>query len=499
MPNKLPKRLSYQDAAFTTFERESMPLNVGSVGIYEGTISYPGYLAHVDRRIDQIPRYRQRLVPAPYGLVHAEWVDDPHFDITRHIRNVTLDPPGDHQQLARRAAAFFAEPLSREAPLWETLLVHGVEGHRTAHIAKVHHCLVDGVAGIGLLSALLDLEPKPPAQRRRPAHAHAAPLPDRRQMLEDAIFDALADQVRANGEIALALADPLGTARTLQGIARAFATAGRYFIAPAPATPWNHRLTSPTRLAWQSLSFTEVHDVSKALGGKINDVVLTALAGALAHYLADLGERTEGVTLRAACPVNVRSEAQAETLGNRVSFLLVGLPLDVHDPVERFRRIHAESSAAKDAGQPEGVESLMQILGRLPAPAHALLGRTLSLPNTLSNLICTNVPGPLVPLYCMGHRMVEHYPWVPLGWRMGLAVALMSYDTAIWFGFTADQETPGDIDALARHLSDSFRELRDAAGVRAAAAATSDEPPEHLALEKAPRSVVATPEGAPVR
>lgn len=464
MKDQLPKRLSYGDAAFFNFERDAMPMNVGSVGVYEDIISYPALLAHVDRRIDQMPRYRQRLVPVPLHVAHPVWIEDPRFDITRHVREVTLDPPGDRAQLVQLAAGFFAEPLARDRPLWELLVVHGLAGQRTAHVAKVHHCLVDGVAGVDLLAALLDLVPKAPMERRRERPA-PPPMPSADRLFVDAFFDAMADQVRIGGQMALALADPLAAGKVMLDIARAFNSAGEYFAIPAPSTPWNHRLVSPSRLAWRSLPFEEVRHVARTLDGKINEVALSAVAGALGRFLRDLGEPAEGVELRVACPVNVRSDGEAGDLGNRISFMLLGVPIGPMDPLDRFARVHAASVAAKAAGQPTGVDTLMQIVGGLPAAQHALLGRTLSMPNTLANLICTNVPGPLVPLYCMGHRMIEHYPWVPLGWRMGLSVALMSYDREIGFSITGDQETPGDLDRLAAHLADCFEELRNAAGV----------------------------------
>jgi WS/DGAT/MGAT family acyltransferase len=466
MVKELPKRLSYEDAAFLNMERDSSPMNVGSVGVYEGVIPFPTFMSHVERRIDQIPRYRQRLVPAPFGLVHPAWVDDPHFDITRHLRVVTLPAPGGHAELRDLAAKFFAEPLSRDKPLWEILLVHGLGGHRTAHVAKVHHCLVDGVAGIELLAALLDLEPKPPAVRRREQHRKPPPLPSRDALVVDAVIDRLNEQARTNTEIAQAIVNPLQGVRTLQSIVRAFRVVGGYLATAAPRTPWNREITSPSRLAWASVPFADVHDIAKRLDGKINDVVLTALAGALSRFLDELGEPTDGVTLRAACPVNVRDEASAE-LGNRVSFMLIGLPMSVHDHTKRFRRIHGESEAMKKAEQAAGIDALLRLLGQLPAAYQAVVAGGLSTPNPISNLVCTNVPGPLQPLYMMTHRMIEHYPWVPLGWRMGLAVAVMSYDTSLWFGIVADEGVPGDLERLAAHLRDSFDEMHETAEVPA--------------------------------
>jgi WS/DGAT/MGAT family acyltransferase len=471
----LPTRLSYQDAAFTNFERSSMPMNVGSVGIYEGVIPFTKFLDHVDRRIDLVPRYRQRLVDVPFDIAHAAWVDAPDFDLHGHVETVRLPAPGTEAQLAELAGEYFARPLERDKPLWEIRLVEGLNGGRTAHLAKVHHCMVDGIAGVGLLAALLDVEPTPrPTARRR--RRPAAARPDPFALFTDAIFDRMIEQLRTNERLALALVDPASPLRGAVAIVRALAAAARYFAVPAPRTPWNMPLTGPKRLAWQQLRLDEVRAVAEALGGTINDAVLATLAGALGRYLRERGASTDGLTLRTLIPVNVRNAHENASLGNRVSFMLAGLPVDERDPVERFNVIHGEVKSLKETGQAAGLEVLASALGMLPAPVHALLGRTLTMPNTLANMVCTNVPGPLAPLYLMGHRMTAHYPWVPLAWRMGMSVAVMSYDKGMYFAFSGDANAPDDVPSIAGHLADAFAELRGRAGVRASAGEGEAEP-----------------------
>ena len=458
----LPKRLNYGDAAFANFERAAMPMNVGSAGIYAGAIDFPSFVAHVERRIGLVPRYRQRLVPIPFDLAFPAWVDDPRFDIRRHVALVHLPPPGTREQLADLAGEFFSVPLERDKPLWEVRLVDGLDDGGTAHLAKVHHCMVDGVAGVGLLAAVLDGEPSV-AEERHEEPPPPGRTPDALELAIDAVFDGLIDQLRLNERTLLALADPARTWRTARSIVRAFAAAGGYFAVPAPRTLWSMRLTRPRKLAWQAVPFSDARDVAKALRGTINEVVLTVLGGALGRYLEARGDSTEDVVLRAATPVNVRGTGDDGALGNRVSFMLIGMPVGEHDPIERFRAIHRESRTLKEIGQARGVDALLQLIGASPSAVHSLIGGTLSFPNTLSNLVCTNVRGPLTPLYLMGHRMVEHYPWVPLGWRMGMSVAVMSYDRGLYFSFSGDERAPDDIHRVAPLLVDAFRELRVAA------------------------------------
>lgn len=459
MKSHRPQRLTFQDAAFANLDRDSFPMNVGSVGIYEDAIPFERFVVHVDRRIQLIPRYRQRLMNVPLGLHFAEWVDDPDFDVRRHVRATTLPPPGTDEQLAALASEFFATPLRRDQPLWEMRLVQGLSGGRTAHVAKVHHCMVDGVAGVGLLSALLDTTPETRYVRAR--SRNVSPLPGPIALLTNAVFDRAIDQVRLNERIALGLLNWRSPAEHTRSIARALIAAGPYFAARAPKTPWNMPLHSPSRVAWEMIPFDEAHAAARALGGTVNDLALTVITEGLRRYLEQEGVETTDVVLRAGLPVSVRREG-SDALGNRVSFMLAGLPVGVPDARERFARISAEVSDLKRKRQAYGIEQLMERLGDLPPIVHALTGRTLTMPNTLTNLICTNVPGPLQPLYLQGHRMVRHYPWVPIGWRMGLAVAIMSYDTGLYFSVTADRETPGDVTVIATGIRDAFDEIRQA-------------------------------------
>ncbi len=461
----LPKRLSFGDAAFANFERPAMPMNVGSAGVYDGAIDFERFVEHVERRISLVPRYQQRLMRVPFDIAFPAWVDDPAFDVRHHIELVHLPPPGTHEQLAELAGEFFSVPLSRDKPLWEVRLVDGLEGGRSAHLAKVHHCMVDGIAGVGLLAALLDFDPATAAARAAAPLPPPARAPGPLELAIDAMFDRCFDRMRTGERLLLALADPAGTLQTARTIAQAFSAAGAYFVVPAPTTPWSMKLTRPRRLAWRVLRLADVRHVARTLGGTINDVVLTSVGGALGRYLEARGDRAGARLLRAAVPVNMRVAELDGSLGNRVSFMLNGLPVGERDPVERFRAIQRESRALKSGGQAAGVDALLRVIGAVPPIAQAMLEGTLTLPNTLSNLVCTNVPGPLQPLYLMEHRMVEHYPWVPLGWRMGMSVAVMSYDEGMYFSVTGDERAPDDIGRIATFIGEAFDELLDAVDV----------------------------------
>ncbi len=460
MADRLPERLSHEDAAFLTFDRDEFPYNVGSVGIYQGVIPFDAYVWHVAERLDLAPRYRQRLLWAPLNVAHPAWHDDPEFNIERHISEVVLPPPGGDAQLGRLAAEFFAAPLDRREPLWQIRLVRGLSGDRTAHLAKIHHCLVDGIGGVQLLGALLDLEPSPARRASGSPWSPPAAIPGPIERFVDGAFDQIQQQVSNAEDLALALVDPRSAVRAARSIAGSLQASLPHMFRLG-RTPWATRLTSPRHLAWQRLPFERVQRVRHALRGTVNDLVLTVLSGALGRYLALRGERS-AEQVRVLIPVNVRQKDQERDLGNRVSFMLAGLPVSMTDPVATFETIHEEIASLKEIDQAGNLDRLMGLLGRTPPALQHLLGARLRMPNFVSDLVCTNVPGPRAPLYCMGHRMTEHYPWVPIGWRMGLGVAVMSYDEHLYFSLTADRSVLDDLDRLGGFVGDAFEELEEA-------------------------------------
>ena len=460
MASNLPARLSYEDATFFYFDRDKFPYNVGSVGIYEGVLPFEDYISHVERRLDRVPRYRQRVVPVPFDLALPAWHDDPDFAIERHVTHAVLPEPGDEAQLRRMAADFFATPLDRSKPLWEIRLVHGLSGDRTAHIAKIHHSMIDGISGVQLMGAILDVEQHPTEDPPDDPWQRPTALPGPLVRLTDAAFDRLLEQIATAEGVVRGLADPGSVVRNVRAVAGSL-WAARSHLFRTGKTPWSTRLTSPRRLAWQSLPFDDVRRISKALGGSVNDVVLAVLAGGLGRYLTFHGFPTDG-EVRVLIPVNVRSKSEHRDLGNRVSFMIAGLPVGTKDPIERFRAIHSEIAHLKEIDQAGNLDKLAAFLGQTPPRMQRLLGERLSTPNFVGDLVCTNVPGPTMPLYCAGHRMTDHYPWVPIGWRMGLGVAVMSYDRRLSIALTADQSVLADLEWLGSFMGEEFDELREA-------------------------------------
>jgi WS/DGAT/MGAT family acyltransferase len=460
------RRLSAQDASFLYGERPESPLHIGSIAVFEGAVPYEGVVENIASKLHLIPRYQQRVVPAPFSISHPTWEWDPEFDLRRHVMRVKIDPPGNDAQLMALSAKLFAGMLDRDKPLWEIYMVEGLEGGRSAMVSKVHHCLVDGVSGIELLMIILDVSPNPapppPPQDVEPR----PPIPPVSTRFIDAIFDNIAIDLDRFLDFQKSAVDAVATgdSRTRTAM-RSLEAAQPYFATPVARAPFNKPLTGERSLACSEFSFAEIRAIRAACGGTVNDVVLTVLAGALGRYLELHGEPTAGRAARILAPVNVRREDERGALGNRVSMLLIETPVGEHDPVGRLKAITERTETLKRQNVASGTEIIGELLSGTPPIIQSLAGILPQPRNNLANMVCTNVPGPMIPLYSVGHRLLAHYPLVPLGWEMGVGCGVTSYDQKLYFGLMADPNAAPDVARLKEFLDQAFVELRSAAGV----------------------------------
>jgi WS/DGAT/MGAT family acyltransferase len=328
----------------------------------------------------------------------------------------------------------------------------------------VHHCLVDGVSGIELLLAVLDLVPNPeptppPAEPWQPKTP-----PNPMESWADAMFEQWNMNVRAFTEAQQNLLDPRGQFRAMTEFARAIEVALPAAFRRAAPMRWNKRIGGKRRVAWTEINFQEVRGIRSRLGGTVNDVVLTLLGGALGRYLRAHGTAVDGQSVRLMIPVNVRSENEKGALGNRVSMMLPEVPLGIANPADRLIAVRAEMERLKSQEQANAFETFARLSRNAPAAIHALAGMG-GVPTGAANFICTNVPGPLIPLYCVGHRMLAHYPMVPLAADLGIGVGITSYDKALYLGVMADPEIIDDVEEIRRYVSEEFRLLKTLADV----------------------------------
>ncbi len=459
-----PDRLTGLDSSFLHLEHDATHMHVAACAVVEGPP--PGYdelVEAIGSRLHLVPRYRQRLAFVPLEQGRPVWVDDPHFNARFHIRHTALPRPGGDEELKRLAGRVFSQSLDRSKPLWELWLVEGLADGRFALLTKTHHALVDGISGVDIMTVLFDTSPDP-APVAPPEHEWVPrPPPSDAQLLADALLERatvpgeLARGVRAAFRGPRQLAERVGEA--LVGVG-AMAWAG---LGAAPPSPFNVRIGPHRRFTWVRADLAELKAIKNALGGTVNDVVLSAVAGALGRYMRQHGERTDDVVLKAMVPVSVRADVERGALGNQVAAMWAPLPVGMTDPVQRLLKVRREMQDVKESGQAVGAQVLTQLTGFAPPTIMAQAAR-LQARQRLFNLVVTNVPGPQMPLYVMGRELEGIYPMVPLAENTALGIAVISYNGQMNFGLNADFDALADLETLAEELGGAIDELSAAAG-----------------------------------
>ena len=455
------QRLSPQDSSFLHLEDDVSHMHIGSVAILEGPS--PGYEAvarMVSAHLPSIPRYRQRVHFVPIALGRPVWVDDPHFNLGYHLRRTALPPPGGDAELRNLVGRVMSQQLDRGKPLWEMWIVEGLSEGRWGFITKLHHCMVDGVSGAELMAVVLDTERDP----ELPVSADWQP--ERQPLGAELAIKALAgravspyEQLRAARS---AVRSPGRLARTAAETAHGLWTMSG-LVSPPPSSSLNGPIGPHRRWVWARSQLSDVKHIRGALGGTVNDVVLTAIAGGFRALLARRAESTQR-DVRTLVPVSVRASDEHGQYNNRVSAIFANLPVGIEDPVERLAAMRAQMEHLKHSGEAVAGDVLVGLSGFAPAMLLSLgLRAATRMPQRSVNTVTTNVPGPQRPLYAAGRRMLECFPYVPLGGHVRIGVAIFSYDGGLTFGVTGDYDEAQDIDVLAEGIEASMRALTTAA------------------------------------
>jgi len=460
------ERLSFLDSTYLALEGPSTPMHVGATLVFEpgGGVDVDALRDLIADRLRHVPRYRQRLEWIPIER-HPVWVDDAHFDLGFHVRHVALPHPGGPSQLRSLAGRVFSQQLDRSRPLWECWVVEGLEDGGFALITKVHHCMIDGIAGVDLLKVLLG--PAPDATVAEPPAYLPRPGPSGVGLLRDEVVRRLRAPVDASRSLRRFLEETRDVGSEVRHRARAVAnTIGSGWFQNTSATPINGRIGPNRLVAWIETDLGQIKQVKDRLGGTVNDVVIAIIAGALGAFLAeDRGVALEGLDVRAMVPVSLRDGDSAGRLGNRLTMWLVELPLEVRDPAARLARVAARTRRLKETNQALGAAMLTGGASWTPGTLLSVAARLAATTARPFNLTITNVPGPQIPLYLMESRMVANFPMVPLWVNHGLSVALFSYDGKVCWGIAADAEMVPDLERAAAHLIAAVGEMGTAAGM----------------------------------
>ena len=462
-------RLTAVDASFLTNESSSSHMHVGAILIFEGPPPlYVDLVEHIRGRLNQVPRFRQRIVVPPLEAGRPLWADDVNFNLTYHIRHTALPDPGGEEELKKLAGRIFSQQLDRLKPLWELWLVQNLERDRFAILTKTHHAMVDGVSGVDIGTVLFDVERKAEPLKLEDDWV-PQPEPGTTELVARGIADAVAAPVKLAERAVDIVKNPETTARkaveALEGVGEIVSA----FADPAPDVPLNEEIGPHRRYVWARSELATFKRIKDTFGGTVNDVVLAAITGALREWLHGRGIRTEGLELRALVPVSIRGQDERGDLGNRIALMRGPLPVYIEDPVRRLRTISDAMAGLKRSKQALGAEVISRFNDFAPPTILAQAAR-INFSTRLFNLIVTNVPGPQMPLYVLGKELEDVFPVAFLPQNHALAVAIMSYNGKVGFGLLADYDCMEDIEIVSKGLNAALAELEAAAGKSAKAA-----------------------------
>jgi diacylglycerol O-acyltransferase len=451
-------RLSSVDAGFLHMEEDGAHMHIGALGVFEGPPpSIESFRAHIDARLPRLPRYRQRVQEMPLGTGRPVWVEDEAFRLDFHVRHTALPAPGGQRELLNLVDRVVGQRLDRSKPLWELWLVEGLGDGRWALISKTHHAMVDGVSGVDLMTVLFDLEREvhdapPPAWTPQPTPGSVG-------LLTAGVQGLLRNVLELSGKGVGLARHPQDAVRSTVGAVTALAETAKPLVDAAPKTPLNTKPGPHRRVAIVDTSLADYKKVKAASGGAtVNDVVLTAVAGALGRFLTDRGMDTHDLELRACVPVSLRGDDKRGALGNEIAIMMAPLPVGIADPRERLTHVRAAMEHLKSSKQAEGAKVLTSLENALP-PAVLARASRLGFSSRLYNLLVTNVPGPQLPIYMLGRQLEELAPLAFLAPEHTLAIGIMSYHGHVTYGLIADADAVPDLDVLARYLEEALAEL----------------------------------------
>lgn len=468
------QQLTALDTLFLSRETERTPLHIAPLLIYDpasapgGQVRFRDILRVFRDRLHQAPMLRRRLVEVPLGLDYPYWIESADFDLEFHVRHIALPKPGDWRQLCIQVARLHARMLDRSRPLWEAYVIEGldnVEGLPRGSFAlllKIHHAAIDPAPGADLVSVIHDTQPlAPAATAMQPPRWRPEPLPTRTGLLARAWFNTLRQPAR--------LAQTLATlAPGVSGLRAAIRHRRLIAGRERPQTRFNARVGAHRSVDARFFPLEAVRNIrGLAPGSTVNDVVVTIIAGALRRYLLAKGE-LPAASLIAGAPINVRS-GEGHGGGNVVHMMTLAIYTDIADPVERLHQVHDECLASKEFANTVGARALTDLTQTVP-PRMASIGlRAASQTMLMSgaaapiNTVISNIPGPQVPLYLSGARLVRSAGCGAVMDDMGLIHLVPGYHDGIAIAFTACREMVPDPAFYAGCIQDSFDELDAAA------------------------------------
>ncbi len=470
-----PDQLSPADMSSLLAERGPIHVHVGGTAIFDGEPpDYDRLCAHVEQRLELIPRFRRRVHHLPGKALRAEWVDDADFDVRRHVRQLALPRPGTDAQLRELVGQVMSDPLDQERPLWQLYLIE--RGAGFAAVSKTHHALVDGVSAVDVGAVILDPDPEG-TDLGLSGEPWSPRTPRTDQLLAGRLEDASRKLFGLSREAARRFVDPAAPREASQAALR---TAQGFFDLarnsdPVRPTFLNQEIGRDRRVAFASTTLAGIKRAAaeRAEGATVNDALLAVSTGALRRLFLARGEPIPS-EFSALVPMSIRKPGEQLALGNRLTTLIVPLPLAERDPGQRLRQIHATTARLKQSEAARAASIVIEASGWVPPTMSRVIGTVggaLSpvrgvMPQRLPwNLVISNVPGPPMPVYLLGRPLRSIHPFVALSpQRRALSIGAISYDGGLHLGLVGDRDRLSDLDVLASFIDEELEAIGAGAG-----------------------------------
>jgi WS/DGAT/MGAT family acyltransferase len=455
------EKMAHVDTAWWHMEAPTNLMMITAVMIFEGELNFERLRTTIEKRLLTYDRFRQRVIE-PAGLFGpVTWELDPNYDLDAHIRRVGLPDPGDKGELENLVSDLMSTPLDYNKPLWQMHIVENY-GDGFAVISRLHHCIADGIALMRVLLSLTDDSPD-----ALWVEEEVVENGKRRGMLRRALGPAVGVANTTGRFSGTVLRQSVKTVRHPGRIVDA-AKYGIDFSArlglvtlrlPDPPTLFKGELSVRKQAAWSdAISLADVKAIGRATGGTVNDVMTTAVTGALRRYMEERGEQTAGLNFRALIPFNLRPLDQPLELGNQFGLVYLQLPIGTVNKMERLQIIKQRMDELKNSKEPAVAVTLLSTAGMLPKDIET---QVFKLYHAKATAVLTNVPGPQQPLYMAGGRLRSMMGWVPQAGNVGLGISIMSYDGQVLVGINTNAKLVPDAAAIIGYFHVEFDELKE--------------------------------------
>tara|TARA_B100000809_G_scaffold97360_1_gene95897 strand:- start:22777 stop:24609 length:1833 start_codon:yes stop_codon:yes gene_type:complete len=462
------QQISGQDATFLYAESPSSPMHIATLTIVEGSIAFNDFKEIVASKLHLIPKFRKKLLNVPLNLDYPYWVDDPNFDIDLHINRLKLPDPANWKTLREMTSSIFSSPLDLRRPLWSISFIEGLDEvsqvpkGSIAIVSKIHHVMIDGSSGVGIMGILFDKNEEDKNKKTPPPKPYEPePLPDEISLLLKSSYGFLKNPLkipRLIGETAFSLMkgkmkNQLNVKKTIHK--NSFST---------PKTIFNESVSPKRTWGTAILDFDRINTLRKIMDVSINDLILAICAGGIRRYLEEK-EKLPTQPLVANVPISIRVKGDNQKMNNQISNMLVKIATHIKDPIERLEYIQEQTNLGKSKHKAVGAKALSKMADAVPFGLANLAAGLYTKYNIKEfhrppfNVTITNVPGPQNPLYLKGHKIVGIFGLTPVLDGFGLIIAAFSYNGLVSITTTSDAKTMPDTDKFSRYIRESANEL----------------------------------------